>query len=66
MESGNAHLKIYNGGSSKDDEISSLTGNQNFASVSSTKNQLFISLIIDGHGIGKGFSASLEFCKLCY
>ena len=68
MEYGNAFLNIYDGGSTKDDQLISMTGNSasfwlNSASsqLMSSGSQLFIEFSSNGNGIGKGFSASIKF-----
>ena len=60
---GNDLLKVYDGGSDLDDELSSMTGNHTLTHLSSTGSQLFISLKSDGIGPEKDFSISLSFSK---
>ena len=56
-------LKVYDGGSDLDDELSSMTGNHTLTHLSSTGSQLFISLESDGIGPEKDFSINLSFSK---
>ena len=57
---GSAILRIYDGGSNKDNQLNFFTGN---TLPPSTGNQLFISYTSNSIGAGKGFSASFTFGK---
>ena len=57
-------MKIYDGGSEKDIELSSITQTSN-AIISSTGNQVFISYLYV-KGVGSGFSSSFTFGKKLY
>ena len=61
-------MKIYIGGSVKDESIISLSGNSAPSPLKSLRNQMFITFTTDGNGVGKGFSAIIKFGKmlLCY
>ena len=54
-------MKIYDGGSEKDELIISLTGNSVPSPVTSFLNQMFIIFTTDGNGVGKGFTAKITF-----
>ena len=54
-------MKIYNGGSDKDESIISLSGNSVPSPVTSLGNQVFIIFTTDGNGIDKGFTAKITF-----
>ena len=54
-------MKIYNGGSDKDESIISLSGNSVPSPVTSLGNQMFITFTTDGNGVGKGFTAKITF-----
>ena len=59
-------MKIYNGGSNKDEIIfnsdeNSLTANSVPSLVTSKGNQIFINFNTDGKGVGKGFTAKISF-----
>ena len=54
-------LKVYDGGSDIDDELSSMTENSTLTQVTSTGSQVFISLTSNGNRLGNGFSASISF-----
>ena len=54
-------MKIYNGGSDKDELLISETGNSVPSSVTSLKNQIFITFTTFGNGVGKGFTTKLTF-----
>ena len=54
-------MKIYNGGSDKDESIISLSGNSAPSPVTSLRNQMFITFTADGNGVGKGFTAKITF-----
>ena len=57
-------LKVYDGGSDTDDELSYMTENYTLTQVTSTGSQLFISLKSNESRLGKGgFSASIGFSK---
>ena len=56
-------LNIYDGGSSKDNQLSSMTGSLTSSEVKSLGSQVFIELLANGNGAGKGFSASIKFGK---
>ena len=57
-------LNIYDGGSSKDNQLSSMTGNLASYEVKSLASQVFIEFLANGNGVGKGFSASIKFGKI--
>ena len=57
-------MNIYDGGSSKDNQLSSMTGNLTSSKVKSLGSQVFIELLANGNGAGKGFSASIKFGKI--
>ena len=54
-------MKIYNGGSDKDELLNSLTGNYVPSPVKSLRNQMFIIFTTDGNGVGKGFTTRIAF-----
>ena len=59
-------MKIYDGGSNKDDLIFnsdqlSLTGNSVPSLVTSTGSQIFMIFNTNGKGVGKGFTAKISF-----
>ena len=54
-------MKIYNGGSDKDENIFSATGNSAPEPVTALGNQIFIIFITDGDGDGYGFTAKIVF-----
>ena len=54
-------MKIYNGGSDKDESIISLTGNSAPSPVKSLRNQMFITFTSDGNAVDKGFTAKITF-----
>ena len=54
-------MKIYHGGSDKDDFLISVTGNTAPVSVTSWRKQMFIYFTTDGTGVGKGFSANITY-----
>ena len=54
-------MKIYDGGSDKDESIISLSGNSAPSPVTSLRNQMFIIFTTDGNGVGKGFTAKITF-----
>ena len=58
---GNAYLKIYDGGSDKDDLLTSVTGNFVPSPVTSLGNKMFIIFTSDSNGVGKGFAAKIAF-----
>ena len=55
------HLKLYDGGSDKDELLNSVTGNSAPSQIISSRNQMFIKFITDGNGAGKGFTAKITF-----
>ena len=57
----NVYLKIYNGGSEKDELLKSVTGNSIPSPVKSLGNQVFVIFNTDGSAVGKGFSAIITF-----
>ena len=57
-------MNIYDGGSSKDNQLRSMTGNLTSSQVKSLGSQVFIELLANGNGVGKGFSASIKFGKI--
>ena len=57
-------MNIYDGGSSKDNQLSSITGNMTSSEVKSLGSQVFIEFLANGNGAGKGFSASIKFGKI--
>ena len=54
-------MKLYNGGSDKDDLLISETGNTAPSPVTSLRNQLFIKFTSYGNGVGKGFTTKVSF-----
>ena len=54
-------MKIYDGGSSKDILLISITGNSIPSPVTSLGNQMFITFTTDGNGVGKGFTTKITF-----
>ena len=57
-------MKIYDGGSDKDSQLNSFTGNTLPSTITSSGNQMFISYTNNGDGApGKGFSASFTYGK---
>ena len=54
-------MKIYTGGSDKDENIFSATGNSAPEPVTALGNQIFIIFITDGNGDGYGFTAKIVF-----
>ena len=54
-------MKIYNGGSEKDELLKSVTGNSIPSPVKSLGNQVFVIFNTDGSAVGKGFSAIITF-----
>ena len=56
-------MKFYDGGSDKDELLSSVTGNSAPSPVTSLRNQIFIKFISYpySNGIGKGFTAKISF-----
>ena len=54
-------MKIYDGGSEKDELIISLTGSYVPSPVTSFLSQMFIIFTTNGNGIGKGFTAKITF-----
>ena len=54
-------MKIYNGGSDKDESIISLSGNSAPSPVTSLRNQIFIAFTSDDNGVDKGFTAKITF-----
>ena len=54
-------MKLYNGGSDKDDLLISETGNTAPSPVTSLRNQLFIKFTSYGTGVGKGFTTKVSF-----
>ena len=56
-------MKIYDGGSDKDQQLNFFTGNNLPMETISTGNQIFIMYGRSAYGAGKGFSASFEFGK---
>ena len=54
-------MKLYDGGSDKDELIISETGNSAPSSVTSLGNQMFIIFTTNGNGVGKGFTAKITF-----
>ena len=60
---GNDFLNVYDGGSAKDDLLTSMMGIHDSTLVKSTGSQLFIEFATNGNGVAKGFSASIKFGK---
>ena len=56
-------MKIYDGGSVKDELSRHETGNSVPSPITSLKSQLFIKFTFDGNKVGKGFTAKIEFGK---
>ena len=54
-------MKIYDGGSHKDELLVFVTVNSVPSLVTSLGNQMFISLTTDGNVVGKGFTANITF-----
>ena len=54
-------MKIYDGGSDKDELIISATGNSAPSPVTSMGNQMFIYFTTDGNGIDTEFTAKVTF-----
>ena len=52
---------MYDGGSDKDELLSSKTGNSVLSPVTSMRNQIFIKFLSNGNGVGKGFTAKISF-----
>ena len=52
---------MYNGGSDKDELLSSETGNYAPSQVKSSVNQIFIKFASERTGAGKGFTAKIIF-----
>ena len=57
-------MNIYDGGSSKDNQLISMTGTLTSSEVNSLGSQVFIEFLANGNGAGKGFSASIKFGKI--
>ena len=57
-------MNIYDGGSSKDSQLSSITGNMTSSEFKFPGSQVFIEFLSNGNGAGKGFSASIKFGKI--
>ena len=55
------NLKMYDGGSEKDELLNSLTGNSIPSLVTSLGNQMFIIFTTDGNEVGKGFTTRITF-----
>ena len=54
-------MKIYDGGSHKDELLIAVTGNSVPSPVTSLGNQMFITFTTDGNAVGKGFTAKITF-----
>ena len=54
-------MKIYDGGSDKDELLNSLSGNYIPFPVKSLRNQMFITFTTDGNAVDKGFTANIAF-----
>ena len=54
-------MKIYDGGSDKDQQLNFFTGNNLPTETISTGNQMFIMYGRSAYGAGKGFSATYTF-----
>ena len=55
-------MKLYDGGSAKDDILIATTGNPTPYQVTSSRNQIFITFTTNnGNGVGKGFTAKIKF-----
>ena len=54
-------MKLYDGGSDKDDLLISETGNSAPSPVTSLGNQMFIMFTTNGNEGGKGFTAKITF-----
>ena len=52
---------MYDGGSDKDELLSSETGNTASFPIKSLRNQMFIKFISVSNGVGKGFTAKITF-----
>ena len=58
-------MKLYDGGSDKDDMLISVTTRSSAPSqVTSSRNQIFIMFTTDNNGIGKGFTTKISFGML--
>ena len=54
-------MKIYDGGSHKDELLITVNGNSIPSPVTSLGNQMFITFTIGGNAVGKGFTANITF-----
>ena len=54
-------MKIYDGGSHKDELLIAVNGNSVPSPVTSLGNQMFITFTTDGNAVGKGFTANITF-----
>ena len=52
---------MYNGGSDKDELLSSATGNSAPSPITSLRNQIFIKFSSNEYGVGKGFTGKIIF-----
>ena len=61
---GNSYLKIYDGGSDKDELLRSVTGNYAPLPLTSMRNQVYVMYTTNGNEVGKGFTAKIKFGKI--
>ena len=54
-------MKLYDGGSDNDELLSVGTGNYTPSLGTSSRNQMFITFIVNGNEVGKGFTANIAF-----
>ena len=54
-------MKLFNGGSNKDELLRFESGNSLPSQVKSSVNQIFIQFTSDSNGFGKGFTAKISF-----
>ena len=54
-------MKLYNGGSDKDELLGYVTGYSKPSPITSLRNQMFIKFSSDGSGVGNGFTAKITF-----
>ena len=61
LDSGNAFLEIYDGGSNKDNFLLSKTGNGTSDVIYSSGNQIFVSFFSKKTSFSRGFTALIKF-----
>ena len=54
-------MKIYDGGSDKDELLRSVTGNYAPPHLTSMRNQVYVMYTTNGNEVGKGFTAKIMF-----